>query len=53
MFESFQNDTSLGGAGIFKWFNNVQSGGWSQDGRGMGRGDHFLPNKFIKRSFEC
>ena len=25
----------------------------SQNGRGIGRGDHFLPNKFIKRSFEC
>ena len=27
--------------------------GWSQDGRRIGRGDHFLPHKFIKRSFEC
>ena len=27
--------------------------GWSSDGRGIGRGDHFLPDKFIKRSFEC
>ena len=26
--------------------------GWSQDGRGIGLGDHFLPHKFIKRSFE-
>ena len=24
----------------------------SQDGRGMGLGDHFLPYKFIKRTFE-
>ena len=23
------------------------------DGRGIGRGDHFLPYKFIKRTFEC
>ena len=23
-------------------------GGWSSDGRGIGRGDHFLPHKFIK-----
>ena len=25
----------------------------SQDGRGIGPGDHFLPYKLIKRSFEC
>ena len=25
----------------------------SQDGRGIGPGDHFLPHKLIKRSFEC
>ena len=25
----------------------------SQDGRGIGWGDHFLPHKFIKRSIEC
>ena len=24
----------------------------AEDGRGIGRGDHFLPHKFIKRSFE-
>ena len=29
------------------------SGGWSQDGGGLGWGDHFLPHKFIKRSFGC
>jgi len=23
--------------------------GWSQDGGGIGRGDHFLPHKYIKR----
>ena len=28
-------------------------GGRSQDGRGIGWVDHFLPNKFIKRSFKC
>ena len=28
-------------------------GGRSQDGREIGRGDHFLPKRFIKRSFEC
>ena len=30
----------------------VLSGGRSQDGRGLGQGDHFLPYKFIKRTFE-
>ena len=25
----------------------------SQDGLGIGWGDHFLPHKFIKRSIEC
>ena len=25
----------------------------SQDGRGVGRGEHFLPHKFIKRAFKC
>ena len=24
----------------------------SQDGRGVGRGEHFLPHKFIKRAFK-
>ena len=24
-----------------------------EDGRGIGRGDHFLPHKFVKRSSEC
>ena len=27
--------------------------GRSQDGRGLGWGDHFLPHKFIRRPFEC
>ena len=26
--------------------------GWSQDGRGLGWGDHFLLHKFIKRTFQ-
>ena len=26
---------------------------WSQDSGGIGEGDHFLPNTFIKSSFEC
>ena len=25
----------------------------SQDGRGIGQGDHFLPYKFIERTIEC
>ena len=25
----------------------------SQDGGGIGPGDHFLPDKFIKRTFKC
>ena len=28
-------------------------GGRSQDGGGVGRGEHFLPHKFIKRTFKC
>ena len=24
-----------------------------EDGGGIGRGDHFFPHKFIKRTFEC
>ena len=24
-----------------------------EDGRGIGPGDHFLPHKFIKRTFKC
>ena len=34
-------------------FYEFFEGGRSQGGRGIGRGDHFLPHKFIKRSFEC
>ena len=30
----------------------VSTAGRSQDGRGIGRGDHFLPNKFIQRTIE-
>ena len=26
---------------------------WSQDGVGIGRGDHFFPYKFIERTIEC
>ena len=35
-----------------KQFLKHSLGGRSQDGREIGRGDHFLPHKFIKRSFE-
>ena len=31
----------------------INSGGHSQDGGGIGRGDYLLPLKFIKSSFEC
>ena len=32
--------------------NTWRAGGRSQDGRGIGRGDHFLPHKFIERTTE-
>ena len=35
--------------GLFTW---LSSGGRSQDGGGIGRGDHFLSYKFIKRTIE-
>ena len=34
-------------------FRKGRKGRWSQDGGGIGWKDHFLPHKFIKRSFEC
>ena len=34
-------------------FRKGREGRWSQDGGGIGWEDHFLPDKFIKRSFEC
>ena len=30
----------------------LDMGRWSWDGGGIGRGDHFLPHKFIKRTFK-
>ena len=33
-------------------FENRILEGRSQDGRGVGRGEHFLPHKFIKRAFK-
>ena len=33
--------------------NKLYLGGWSHNGGGIGWGDHFLPPKFIKISFEC
>ena len=32
--------------------DEAQAGGRSQDGRGLGRGDHFLSYKFIERTIE-
>ena len=31
------------------WLRKVKQELWSQDGRGIGRGDHILSYKFIKR----
>ena len=36
----------------FPGYRILDWGGRSQDGGGLGRGDHFLPYKFIKRTFE-
>ena len=33
-------------------FRKGRGGGRSQDGGGVGRGEHFLPHKFIKRAFK-
>ena len=33
-------------------FKKIRATGRSQDGRGIGRGDHFLPYKFIERTIE-
>ena len=33
-------------------FKNTGSRGRSQDGRGIGQGDHFLPYKFTKRTIQ-
>ena len=43
--------------GLSRVFSNTtvkkhQFGGRSQDGGGVGRGEHFLPYKFIKRTFK-
>ena len=35
-----------------KFALKIGSWGGSYDGRGVGWGDHFLPHKFIKKSFE-
>ena len=38
---------------FYQWHHSLQkddiSEVWSQDGRGIGRGDHFFPHKFIKK----
>ena len=32
----------------------IKNGFWKlEEGGGIGRGDHFLPQKFIKRTFQC
>ena len=35
-----------------KTMKNMHKGGRSQDGGGVGWGEHFLPYKFIKRAFK-
>ena len=35
------------------WLLRSHGLGRSQDGRGIGRGDHFLPYKFIEGTIEC
>ena len=37
---------------IFKELRGTLQGGRSQDGGGIGRGDHFLSYKFIERTIE-
>ena len=37
---------------MFCWSEKIIAGGRSQDGRGVGQGEHFLPHKFIKRAFK-
>ena len=36
-----------------KIHKKVKLSGRSKDGGGIGRGDHFLPYKFIETTFEC
>ena len=38
---------------IFKLYKIVLVLPNIQDGGGVGRGEHFLPHKFIKRAFKC
>ena len=33
-------------------FKSINSGGGGKDGGGIGREDHFLPHKFLKRTFQ-
>ena len=37
----------------FRLIKKENSRGRSQDGGGVGRGEHFLPHKFIERTFKC
>ena len=44
-----------GWVGISNWYLNMHFPDLhrrSQDGGGVGRGEHFLPHKFIKRAFK-
>ena len=36
-----------------KLWNILKEMGIPEDGGGIGQGDHFLPHKLIKRTFEC
>ena len=37
---------------LIKYQYKIHAGGRSQDGGGIGREDHFLPHKFLKRTFQ-
>ena len=37
---------------MFMAFKIFTSGGGGKDGGGIGRQDHFLPHKFLKRTFQ-
>ena len=37
---------------FINYYNKTEGGG-QEDGGGIGRGDQFLPNKFITRTFKC
>ena len=45
--ESLSDNIHITKKGNMNWLR-----GRSQDGGGVGRGEHFLPHKFIKRAFK-